>query len=39
MIALNDWAAAFDRMTETEVADTLTAIHLSYSDELGAVTA
>lgn len=39
MIALTDWATAFDRMTETEIADTLATVHLSYSDELGAVTA
>jgi hypothetical protein len=34
MISIADWCAAFDRMTETEIADTLTAIHHTYTTEL-----
>lgn len=34
MISIADWSAAFDLMTETETADTLAAIHQSYTNEL-----
>lgn len=34
MIAPADWVRAFRRMTETETADTLAAIHQSYTNEL-----
>ena len=34
MISVADWCVAFDRMTETEIADTLAAIHQSYTTEL-----
>ena len=34
MISIADWCAAFDRMTETEIADTLAEIHQSYTTEL-----
>lgn len=34
MISIADWVAAFDRMTETEIADTLTTLHHTYTTEL-----
>jgi len=34
VISIADWVAAFDRMTETEIADTLAALHQSYTNEL-----
>lgn len=34
VISIADWSAAFDRMTETEIADTLAEIHQSYTTEL-----
>lgn len=34
MISVADWSAAFDRMTETEIADNLTTLHQSYTTEL-----
>ncbi len=34
MISIADWCAALDRMTETEIADTITTLHQSYTNEL-----
>lgn len=34
MISIADWCAAFDRMTETEIADTLAELHKTNTTEL-----